>query len=705
MTFALAALAAAVGEQTDAWWAFGTLLIVLVAGGGAALVLGRKHVLAAPPPPRGTEPGAPIMRCMDPMQRLPALATLAKEFAVCTRWHCSVPGATWPNRNFADAATSDGTVDIEIGFYEDDTIFDRLEDHGRSWHVYHDGIAQLIAFRRLWDDDRIANWFCFDDFANHVASDALPHYSFIEPCHTGPRSNSQHPGNNDFDSSPTAPGSRFDFERGDDLIASIYETLRAHPDVFAKNGVPRHLRRARRALRPRRSATSPLAEAARQAGRDRRSPYGSCRCSGSSRARVRFRRYGPRVPAVVVSPRVVAATVDDTVYDHTSIPATVRVLFAPGAEPLSRREAHAATFQHLMTGPLRTDLPDLGSIRRTAAPPAVTSEPQAAAPAPVPVGAPQDDFARQLDELATHLDRRLDQRPAAPPGGPGAGSSPDTARAAVAPATTPGPDHTDRVAARFVHHAGGSPSRGSHEEQSMSSHDPVDPATSPPIAIGGRIVTMDDAGTVIDNGVVYVDGGRSSTSARPRPPRRTGSTEPVVRTGGTIYPGLIELHNHLSYNIIPLWQVPQTFVNRDQWAGRDDYRPPSPARCRCLGADPDRRGHRALRRGQVPPRRYHHVAGHHPQLERRHRKHYRGVVRNVEQSGDPDLPNAATHVADVAAGTAEAFLGQLESGLDVAAPPQRRHRADGRAATSRRCGSSPGSGPSPRRWPASTAPG
>ena len=43
------------------------------------------------------------------------------------------------------------------------------------------------------------------------------------------------------------------------------------------------------------------------------------------------------------------------------------------------------------------------------------------------------------------------------------------------------------------------------------------------------------------------------------------------------------------------------------------------------------------------------------------RKHYRGVVRNVEQSGDPDLPNAATHVADVAAGTAEAFLGQLES--------------------------------------------
>jgi len=28
---------------------------------------------------------------------------------------------------------------------------------------------------------------------------------------------------------------------------------------------------------------------------------------------------------------------------------------------------------------------------------------------------------------------------------------------------------------------------------------------------------------------------------------------PVVDTGGTIFPGLIELHNHLSYNALPPW--------------------------------------------------------------------------------------------------------------------------------------------------------
>src|SRR5204863_487088 len=39
----------------------------------------------------------------------------------------------------------------------------------------------------------------------------------------------------------------------------------------------------------------------------------------------------------------------------------------------------------------------------------------------------------------------------------------------------------------------------------------------------------------------------------------------VVAVGGTIYPGLIELHNHLSYDALPLWAVPERYGNRDQW--------------------------------------------------------------------------------------------------------------------------------------------
>lgn len=39
------------------------------------------------------------------------------QFGVCSRWFASVPGETWPNRNFMDAATSDGKTNNETRFY------------------------------------------------------------------------------------------------------------------------------------------------------------------------------------------------------------------------------------------------------------------------------------------------------------------------------------------------------------------------------------------------------------------------------------------------------------------------------------------------------------------------------------------------------------------------------------------------------------
>ena len=42
-----------------------------------------------------------------PPRLLPILSTLAREYTVCSRWFCSVPSETWPNRLFAHAATSD----------------------------------------------------------------------------------------------------------------------------------------------------------------------------------------------------------------------------------------------------------------------------------------------------------------------------------------------------------------------------------------------------------------------------------------------------------------------------------------------------------------------------------------------------------------------------------------------------------------------
>src|SRR5690242_16801415 len=79
---------------------------------------------------------------------------------------------------------------------------------------------------------------------------------------------------------------------------------------------------------------------------------------------------------------------------------------------------------------------------------------------------------------------------------------------------------------------------------------------------------MSKAGLVVNHGVVYGANG-SITDVRP-----TGDAPPdgfadvaVVATGGTIYPGLIELHNHLPYDVLGLWAVPKLYTNRDQWSG------------------------------------------------------------------------------------------------------------------------------------------
>src|SRR5689334_13091699 len=98
--------------------------------------------------------------------------------------------------------------------------------------------------------------------------------------------------------------------------------------------------------------------------------------------------------------------------------------------------------------------------------------------------------------------------------------------------------------------------------------EPIDPLAGPKYALEGRVVTMDAAGTDLARARVYVDGGVIIAVADPAAPVPAGfDAAPIVRVGGTIYPGLIELHNHLSYDILPMWPVPATFTNRDQWSG------------------------------------------------------------------------------------------------------------------------------------------
>jgi hypothetical protein len=86
---------------------------------------------------------------------------------------------------------------------------------------------------------------------------------------------------------------------------------------------------------------------------------------------------------------------------------------------------------------------------------------------------------------------------------------------------------------------------------------PIDTAPDAPFVLHGRIVTMDDDATVLDHGALYAGRGPIAAvqDAGAAPPPGFEDVVPVD-VEGTIYPGLIELHNHLSYNVLPMWPPP-----------------------------------------------------------------------------------------------------------------------------------------------------
>ncbi|MDQ4132433.1 MAG: hypothetical protein M3179_04315 [Actinomycetota bacterium] len=385
-----AALVAGFGGRFRRLW---PLAFTKVAGAGS-FGLWKARAKMGEVEPRTVAPE--VMRAMAP-DKVPVLSTLAKEFAVCTRWHCSVPGETWPNRNFVHAATSEETVDIELGFYEAPTVFELLERWGASWRVYHDGAAQVWAFCNLWrHPDRCARWESIEAFEQHLATGDLAAYSFIEPDHDGNDSNSQHPNNN------TEARGGADFAAGEALMARVYDALRRHPEVFAKTlfvitydehgGFYDHV------------PPPTDAEAPRPIGK--RVPI-SRRVATffieRGKVRFRFRTLGPRVPTVVVSPLIERGTVDDTLYDHSSVVATVRRIFAPGAAPLTARDAAANRFDHLASRSVPRPVEDLVDVTPPRAEP-VSSE---AAGVVAGAGSP-DEFALQLEELARMVGAHLD---------------------------------------------------------------------------------------------------------------------------------------------------------------------------------------------------------------------------------------------------------------------------------------------------------
>jgi phospholipase C len=248
-----------------------------------------------------------------------------------------------------------------IGGFSLKTIYENLDAANVSWAIYVHDVAQSRAIRSI--NARSQNLLPFDAFLSAARSGTLPSYSFIEPRYfnlpLSPPANDMHPSH--------------DVRNGERLIAQVYDALRAGDSaqwqstllvvVFDEHGgffdhVP------------------PLAVIR---------PDANVATNGFA-----FDRLGVRVPAILVSP-LMPATVVKTIFDHTSILATVKKVFNLPSF-LTARDAAANSLEALVV-PLRPD----ASLPRNLS--LLCGAPIAAPATPVALS----DYQRSLVNLASVL--------------------------------------------------------------------------------------------------------------------------------------------------------------------------------------------------------------------------------------------------------------------------------------------------------------
>jgi cytosine/adenosine deaminase-related metal-dependent hydrolase len=207
-------------------------------------------------------------------------------------------------------------------------------------------------------------------------------------------------------------------------------------------------------------------------------------------------------------------------------------------------------------------------------------------------------------------------------------------------------------------------------------------------ALEGKIATMDRNDTVIERGVIFIEDQRIkaiSDGSGPVPPEFR-DIEPI-HTGGTIFPGLIELHNHLSYNVLPMWNVPGKYLSSKGWrksAPPYAYQKAVTKPMEVLASTP----------GVLPAIvRYVEckclVAGVTTSQgitlssDNGIQKHYRGTIRNVESAGDKALPAAHPSIDVITGEDHVKVLGQLEE-LEKRGGCYLHHLSEGVNETSRK---------------------
>jgi phospholipase C len=238
---------------------------------------------------------------------LPVYDHLARQYCVCNRWFSSVPGATWPNRLYAGAGRAAGSKDGKrVPLYESSSFVRHLQRKRVSWRWYAHDVATLRLMDANFRVGQYSHFAYFDrrsllapeHFIDHARKNDLASVSWIDPnfvdlTFVGPSgSNDDHP--------PS------DVMAGQELVFKVYSAL-VRSDAWKK--------------------TLLVVTYDEHGGFYDHVPPPAARDDSSA-----FRRYGVRVPALVVSPWVPAKSTSDLVFDHTSIIKTILLRFCRSAD-------------------------------------------------------------------------------------------------------------------------------------------------------------------------------------------------------------------------------------------------------------------------------------------------------------------------------------------------------------------------------------
>ncbi len=244
---------------------------------------------------------------------LPYYYAIAKHFTLANRWFCSAPCQTYPNRRYLMAATSWGLVSTITPGPNDPpphngTIFERLNAHGISWKNYFTDLPQtaLIPSVVKSNPTKLAP---IATFYTDCATGSLPNVSFVDPDFgLADVAGGLVPGE------PIPPSVRAqgqdeenpqNIRFGEQFVAGVVNAVMSSPAwkhtmviwLYDEHGGYYDHVPPPAAVPP--DSIKPILR--------------------SQHAKGGFDVYGPRVPAVVVSPWSRPHAVTNVVHDHTSV--------------------------------------------------------------------------------------------------------------------------------------------------------------------------------------------------------------------------------------------------------------------------------------------------------------------------------------------------------------------------------------------------